>query len=53
MKRFIGLSLALASVILAVPASAQQVPPRATAFATAPDIPYESVPNFLTIPPNL
>ena len=53
MKRFIGFSLALASVILAVPTSAQQVPPRATAFATAPDIPYESVPNFLTIPPNL
>ena len=40
-------------MILAVPTSAQQVPPRATAFATAPDIPYESVPNFLTIPPNL
>ena len=53
MKRFIGFSLALASVVLAVPTSAQQVPPRATAFATAPDIPYESVPNFLTLPPNL
>ena len=53
MRRFIGFSLALASVILAVPTSAQQVPPRATAFATAPDIPYESVPNFLTMPPNL
>ena len=53
MKRFIGFSIALACVVLAAPTSAQQVPPRATAFATAPDIPYESVPNFLTIPPNL
>ena len=53
MKRFIGFSLALAGVILAVPTSAQQVPPRATAFATAPDIPFESVPNFLKLPPNL
>lgn len=32
---------------------AQNVPLRATAFATAPDIPYESVPNFLKMPPNL
>ena len=53
MKRLIGFSLALACVILVVPTSAQQVPPRATAFATAPDIPYESVPNFLKLPPNL
>ena len=53
MKHFIGFSLALAGVLLAVPTSAQQVPPRATAFATAPDIPDQSVPNFLTIPPNL
>ena len=53
MKRFIGFLLAFASVILAVPTSAQQVPPRATAYATAPDIPYESVPNFLKLPPNL
>ena len=35
MKRFIGFSLALASVILAVPTSAQQVPPRATACTSA------------------
>ena len=53
MKRLIGFALALASVTLAVPTLAQQVPPRATAFATAPDIPFESVPNFLTMPPNL
>jgi hypothetical protein len=32
---------------------AQQAPPRATAFATAPDIPYESVPNFLKLPANI
>ncbi len=32
MKRFFGMSLALAVVILAVPTLAQQVPPRATAF---------------------
>ena len=36
MKRFIGLSLAVAIVLLVVPTSAQQVPPRATAYATAP-----------------
>ena len=54
MKRFIGFSLVLGCAILAVPTSAQvQVPPRATAFATAPDIPYESVPNFLTLPQSL
>jgi sugar lactone lactonase YvrE len=32
---------------------APAAPPRATAFATAPDIPFESVPNFLKLPPNL
>ena len=53
MKRFFGSFIALAVVILAVPTVAQQVPPRATAFATAADIPYESIPNFLKIPQNL
>jgi len=53
MKRCIGSFLALLGVLLAVPAWAQPVPPRATAFATAPDIPFESVPNFLKLPPNL
>jgi DNA-binding beta-propeller fold protein YncE len=53
MKRCIWLSLVLLAVLLAAPTSAQQVPPRATAFATAPDIPYESVPNLLKLPPNL
>jgi sugar lactone lactonase YvrE len=40
----------------AVPLGAQQappVPPRATAYATAPDIPFESVPNFLKMPAGL
>ena len=39
-----------------VPLCAQQappVPPRATAYATAPDIPFESVPNFLKMPTGL
>ncbi len=31
----------------------QNVPPRAPAFATAPEITYDSVPNFLKLPPNL
>src|SRR5438477_4484615 len=31
----------------------QQAPTRAKAFETAPDIPYESTPNFLKMPPNL
>jgi len=53
MKRCIGSFLALLCVLAAGSVSAQQVPPRATAFATAPDIPYESVPNFLKLPPNL
>src|SRR5712692_4821735 len=38
----------------AVPLFAQQnVPPPATAYATAPDIPYDSTPNFLKLPANL
>ena len=53
MKRCLQLSVVLLAVLLATSVSAQQVPPRATAFATAPDIPYESVPNFLKLPPNL
>ena len=50
MKRVL---LAMVAIFLTVPLAAQQVPPRATAFATAPDIPYESVANFLKLPPNL
>ena len=53
MKRCLQLSVVLLAVLLATSVSAQQVPPRATAFATAPDIPYESVPNFLKLPPNI
>jgi DNA-binding beta-propeller fold protein YncE len=53
MKRCIWSALVLLVMLLAAPVAAQQVPPRATAFATAPDIPYESAPNFLKLPPNL
>jgi sugar lactone lactonase YvrE len=53
MKRFVQFLLTAAAIMLAAPASAQPVPPRATAYATAPDIPYESVPNFLKMPPNI
>src|SRR6201988_1553336 len=31
----------------------QNAPARAPAYATAPDIAYDSVPNFLKMPPNL
>ena len=61
MKRLAISSFAVAAIALvlaagAVPLGAQQgppVPPRATAYATAPDIPFESVPNFLKLPPDL
>jgi sugar lactone lactonase YvrE len=60
MKRLVVSSFAAAAAVLmlvlaAVPLGAQGagVPPRATAYATAPDIPFESVPNFLKLPPNL
>jgi hypothetical protein len=53
MKRFVQFLLTAAAVLFAVDASAQPVPPRATAYATAPDIPYESVPNFLKLPTNI
>ena len=58
MKQFVISSLAAGAAALAlatVPLGAQQappVPPRATAYATAPDIPFESVPNFLKLPPD-
>src|SRR5262245_57326898 len=39
--------------VLASAALAQQAPTRAKAFETAQDIQYESVPNFLKMPPNL
>lgn len=53
MKRFVQFLLTAAAVMFAADASAQPVPPRATAYATAPDIPYESVPNFLKLPANI
>src|SRR5206468_12543202 len=41
-------------VFAAMPLFAQQnVPPRAKAFETAPDLPYDPVPNFLKLPQNL
>lgn len=54
MKRRLVFCLAVAGLLMTASAFAQQnVPQRAAAFATAPDIPYESVPNFLKLPPNL
>src|SRR5262245_8868921 len=50
-KTFFQITVVL---LLAMPSVAQQnAPTRAKAFETAPDIPYESVPNFLKMPPNL
>src|SRR3989442_11151510 len=41
-------------VFAAIPLFAQQnVPLRAKAFETAPDLPYDPVPNFLKLPQNL
>ena len=31
----------------------QQIPPRPSAYDTAPDIPYTSVPNFIKLPTGL
>jgi NHL repeat len=48
--------LCLVALVLlsAASASAQQnAPQHAKAFATAPDIPYDSVPNFIKLPPGL
>ena len=57
MQRFVTSSFAAFGLVLAVfgvPLAAQQAAPqRAAAYATAPDIPYESVPNFLKLPANL
>src|SRR5437773_9447162 len=50
MKRLLIVTL----LLLVVPVFAQQnAPQRAKAFETAADIPYESAPNFLKMPPNL
>src|SRR5262245_37954824 len=41
------------AVLLTTSLLAQQAPTRAKAYETAPDIVYDSVPNFLQMPPNL
>jgi hypothetical protein len=57
MNRTQQLSLIIALVLLSGLASLslarQNAPARAKAFETAVDIPYDSVPNFLKMPPNL
>src|SRR3989442_13078427 len=54
MNRALRFGLVAVLVFAAIPLFAQQnVPPRAKAFETAPDLPYDSVPNFLKLPPNL
>jgi hypothetical protein len=51
MKRTIVCSMLLVSGLFAARAFAQQrVPPPAKAFATAPEIAYDSAPNFLKLP---
>src|SRR5438132_8889706 len=54
MKRYLICCSAAGILFLTGPLLAQQnVPPRAPAFETAPDIAYDSVANFLKLPPNL
>src|SRR5881628_1547171 len=54
MNRALRFGLVAVLVFAAIPLFAQQnVPPRAKAFETASDIAYDSVPNFLKLPPNL
>src|SRR5215467_8394669 len=54
MKRCETLFLLFVILVLASPSMAQQnAPARAKAFETAPDIAYESVANFLKMPPKL
>src|SRR5207249_1771021 len=54
MNRPLRFGLVAVLVFAAIPLFAQQnVPPRAKAFETAPDLPYDSVPNFLKLPQNL
>ena len=54
MKRLLDFRLVVACLLLASSTlAAQNVPPRAAAFAAAPEIPYESVPDFLKLPQNL
>src|SRR5437016_7390935 len=54
MNRALRFGLVAVLVLAAIPLLAQQnVPPRAKAFESAPDIPYDSVPNFLKLPEKL
>lgn len=53
MKRCLGSCLVVALLCSHVLLGQQNVPPRATAYATAPELPFESVPNFLKFPPNI
>jgi len=54
MNRSERLFLLIVALLLASVSFGQQnAPTRAKAYETAPDIPYESVPNFLKLPPNL
>jgi len=54
MKRSEKLLLLIVVLLLASVSFGQQgAPARAKAFETAPDIAYESVPNFIKMPPNL
>ena len=54
MKRSEKLCLLIVALLLASLSLAQQpnAPTRPKAFETAPDISYDSVPNFLKMPPN-
>jgi hypothetical protein len=54
MNRALRFCLPIVFLLVAISLFAQQnVPPRAKAFETAPDILYDSVPNFLKLPANL
>src|SRR5438093_9476798 len=54
MKRSKKLCLFVLTLLMGSLSFAQQnAPARAKAFETAPDIPYDSVPNFLKLPQNL
>src|SRR5438067_211016 len=53
MNSTLKLCLLAALLFVSVSLFAQNVPPRAKAFETAADIPYNSVPNFLKLPQNL
>src|SRR5205809_2109247 len=54
MNRTLRFCLPAVFLFVSVSLFAQQnAPARAKAFETAPDIPYDSVPNFLKMPQNL